>query len=103
MLRERQLIDDLNVKTRDRLSVLMAFVALFALAAAWRSPLWLGACAAALVLVVMLNGALFCFFERQRGIAFAIGSVSLYWMYLLVCGLGFGLGLVRHLAAGRRG
>lgn len=102
LLREGRLIDDLNVKRRDRLSVVMAVAALFALVAAWRSPLWLGACAAALVLVVILNGALFRFFQRRRGVAFAIGSVSLYWMYLLVCAFGFGLGLVRHLA-GRRG
>ena len=102
MFRERRLIDDLNVKNRDRLSVVLAFVALFALAAAWRSPLWLGACAAALALVVVLNGGFFGFLRRQRGVRFAIGAVSLYWMYLLVCGLGFGLGLVRYLA-GRRG
>ena len=36
MLREGRLIDDLNVKRRDRLSVVLALVALFALAAAWR-------------------------------------------------------------------
>ena len=82
--------------------MVLAFVALFALAAGWRSPLWLGACAAALALVVVLNGAFFRFLQRQRGVPFAIGAVSLYWMYLLVCGLGFGLGLARYLA-GRRG
>jgi GT2 family glycosyltransferase len=102
MLRDGGLIDDLNVKHRDRLSVVLAFVALVALAAGWRSPLWLGACAAALALVVVLNGAFFQFLRRQRGVPFAIGAVSLYWMYLLVCGLGFGVGLARHLA-GRRG
>jgi len=101
MFRERRLIDDLNVRNRDRLSVVLAFVALIALAAGWRSPLWLGACAAALALVVVLNGAFFRFLQRQRGVPFAIGAVPLYCMYLLVCGLGFGLALVRH-RAGRR-
>jgi len=102
MFRQRHLVDDLNVKHRDRLSVVIAFVALFAFAAGWRWPLWLGVCAAALALVVVLNGAFFRFLQRQRGVPFAIGAVSLYWMYLLVCGLGFGLGLARYLA-GRRG
>lgn len=101
LLRQGRLINDLNVTGRDRLSVALAFVALAALMAAWQSPLWLGAGVAGLVLVVMLNRALFRFFRRRRGIAFAIGCVSLYWTYLLVCGLGFGLALVRHLA-GRR-
>jgi glycosyltransferase involved in cell wall biosynthesis len=102
MFRDRRLLNDLNVKTRDRLSVVLAFVALLALAAGWHSPLWLGACLGALAVVVVLNGAFFRFLARQRGVAFAIGAVPLYWMYLLVCGLGFGLGLIRHLTA-RRG
>ncbi len=102
MFRERRLINDLNVKYRDRLSVVMAFVALWALAAGWRSPWSYGVGAAALALVVVLNRAFFRFLLRQRGGPFAMGSVPLYWMYLLVCGLGFGVALVRHLA-GRRG
>jgi GT2 family glycosyltransferase len=102
MLRERRLVDDLNVRHRDRLSVVLAVVALAALAAGWQSPLWLAVCAAALAIVVGLNGAFFRFLQRQRGVGFAIGAVPLYWAYLLVCGLGFGLALVRHLTGRRR-
>lgn len=103
MFRDGGLIDDLNVRHRDRLSVVLALVALLALTAAWRSPLWLGACVAALAVVVVLNAGFFRFLRRQRGVLFASGAVPLYWMYLLVCGLGFGLGLVHHLARRRRG
>jgi cellulose synthase/poly-beta-1,6-N-acetylglucosamine synthase-like glycosyltransferase len=99
MFRDRRLLNDLNVKTRDRLSVVLAFVALLALAAGWHSRLWLGVCVVALALVVVLNGAFFRFLRGQRGGAFALGAVPLYWLYLLVCGLGVGLGLVRHLTA----
>jgi GT2 family glycosyltransferase len=102
MLRERQLVNDLNVKTRDRISVLVALVLLLTLPAAWRWPPMLFVSVAAMVLLVSLNAVLFRFFQRQRGPLFAAGAVPLYWMYLLICGLGFALGLLRHLLGRKR-
>jgi glycosyltransferase involved in cell wall biosynthesis len=97
MLGEGGMVNDLNVKTRDRLSVLTAFMALAAFGVAWHWPALLGAGAVALVLLITLNATLFRFFRRQRGILFAAGVLPLYWVYLLICGLGFALGLQRHL------
>jgi cellulose synthase/poly-beta-1,6-N-acetylglucosamine synthase-like glycosyltransferase len=102
MLGEGQLVNDLNVKTRDRVSVVVACVALLALLGAWRWPMLLGAAAGAMVLIVALNALLFRFFLSRRGALFAAGAVPLYWIYLLICGLGFALGLGRHLARERR-
>jgi hypothetical protein len=96
MLRERQLVNDLNVKTRDRISVALAFVTLVALLGAWQWPELLGVGAAAVILLVALNASLFRFFVRRRGALFAVGAIPLYLVYLLVCGLGFALGLLRH-------
>lgn len=101
MLREKQVVNDLNVRTRDRLSVVTALVALVALLAAWSWRPALGFAALAAILMVALNAPLFRFFHRQRGALFAIGAVPLYWTFLLVCGLGFALGVLRHLFAGR--
>ena len=97
MLRERQIADDLNVRVRDRMSVVAAFVVLLGLAVAWSWPAAIGAAAGATVLMVGLNAPLFRFFRRQRGTAFAISAVPLYWVFLLVCGLGFAVGVVRFL------
>jgi glycosyltransferase involved in cell wall biosynthesis len=102
MLGDGRFVNDLNVKSRDRLSVVVAYVALLALLEAWRWPILLGAAAGAFVLVVTLNAPLFRFFLARRGALFAAGAVPLYWIYLLICGLGFALGLGRHLARGRR-
>lgn len=102
MLRDGRLVNDLNVRTRDRVSVALAFVALGAFAGTWRSPWWLAAGVAALVFVVAFNAAFFGFLVRQRGTFFAMRAVPLYWTYLLVCGLGFGIGLFRHLSGRRR-
>jgi len=97
MLREGKMVNDLNVKVRDRLSVVLAFVALISLAFAWLWPPLFVACAAAIVLMVAVNASLFRFFGRQRGWLFALAVLPLYWVYLLTCGLGFALGIVRHL------
>ncbi len=101
MLRDGRLVNDLNVKTRDRVSVALAFVPLLSLSASWWWPPLLAATAAAVLLLVFLNAGLLRFFLRRRGFLFALGCLPLYWAYLLICGLGFGLGLLRHLA-GRR-
>jgi glycosyltransferase involved in cell wall biosynthesis len=100
MLREGEMVNDLNVKTRDRVSVVLAFLPLIAFPAAWLWPPLVAVGGAALILLVGLNAGLFRFFWRRRGGVFAAGTVPLYWAYLLVCGLGFALGLGRH-ALGR--
>jgi hypothetical protein len=97
MLREGGLVNDLNVKTRDRASVAVAFAALGAAAAAPLEPRLLVLAAGAAPAIVALKGPLFRFFRRKRGLAFALGVVPVYWLYLLICGLGFGIGLFRHL------
>ena len=101
MLGEGQMVNDLNVKTRDRVSVVTAFVLLVTLPAAWIWPPWLAVGALATLLIVALNADLFRFYRRERGVLFAVGVLPLYWMYLLTCGLGFGLGLLRHLIGGK--
>jgi len=101
MLGEKKLVNDLNVRTRDRVSVALAFAPLVTLPAAALWPPLLGVGGLAMVLVVTLNAPLFRFFSRERGILFALGVVPLYWVFLLVCGLGFALGVTRHLFAGK--
>lgn len=97
MLRQGRMVNDLNVKSTDRLSVVAAFVLLASLLAAWRWPALLGIAALALVSMVTLNAGLFRFFRRRRGVLFALGTIPLYWVFLLIAGSGFALGLLRHL------
>lgn len=102
MLRQGRMVNDLNVKTRDRISVLSAFLLPAALAAAWVWPPLLAAGIAAALLLMALNAGFFRFLRRRRGPLFAAAAVPLFWAYLLICGLGFGLGLLLHVRAGRR-
>jgi glycosyltransferase involved in cell wall biosynthesis len=102
MLGAGHIVNDLNVKTRDRVSVALAFVALGALLFAGRWPILAGIAVLAVLLLVVVNAQLFRFLFKQRGALFAARAAPLYWLYLLVCGLGFALGVVRHLASERR-
>ena len=105
MLAQRRLVNDLNLKTRDRVSVLLAFLPPIAplaipLAGARAWPLLAASGAVVAALLVALNAGFFGLLWRRRGALFALGAVPAYWLYLLVCGLGFGLGLALHLLRG---
>jgi GT2 family glycosyltransferase len=102
MLGDGGLVNDLNVKVRDRLSVLAAGLVVLALAGAFVWMPLAGAAVAGLALVVTLNRRLFGFLLRRRGAGFAARSVPLYWTYLIICGLGFAIGTARHLVGRRR-
>jgi len=102
MLRDGRLVNDLNVSVRERASVLVAFVAVLALAGSPRWPRLLGAGGAALLLMVALNAGFFEFLGRRRGAVFAAAAIPLHVTYLLVCGFGFGVGVIRHLVGRRR-
>jgi GT2 family glycosyltransferase len=102
MLHEGRLLNDLNVRTNDRMSVVLAWSILPLLIA---GVMWLPVLAAAVVaglLLLILNRELYRFYLEHRGVAFALRSVVLHWVFLMTCGLGFALGTVRHAATARR-
>jgi len=102
MLHEGRLLNDLNVKTNDRMSVLLAWSMLPVIVA---GLVWPPAFAAAVVigaLLLIFNRELYRFYLEHRGIGFALRSVVLHWIYLMTCGLGFALGAVRHATTARR-
>ncbi len=101
MLRHGGLVNDLNVTSGARLSVVAAFLlpACLVVAVLWPPALVGGVLAAATLL--LLNADLYRFFARRRGVVFALGAVAWHWVYLLVCGLGFAIGAA-SAAAERR-
>jgi GT2 family glycosyltransferase len=97
MLREKRVANDLNVRTRDRASVFLAFAPTLTLLAGWRWPLLLGTTAVAGILIVALNAPFFSLLKRRRGLPFTAAALPVHWVFLLVCGAGLALGLLRHL------
>lgn len=97
ILRERNCINDLNTGVSGRASVIVTFVLVGALLLApWYHPMLAVAGAMALVLL-MLNAPLYRFFLRKRGLLFVLLVIPWHWFYFFYSGVGFSIGLVRHL------
>jgi hypothetical protein len=102
MLGNGRLVNDLNVTVQSRVSVALALASAVALplAAVW--PVLLLVALLCVAGWLALNAPLFRFFFERHGLRFAVATVPLYWLYLLICGAGFAIGLVRHLTRRER-
>jgi glycosyltransferase involved in cell wall biosynthesis len=102
ILRDRQFVNDLNLRTISRVSVLLSFTLAGALLGAlWWPASWAVAGTAA-VLLLVLNARLYAFFRRKRGLLFALESIPWHWIYYLYSGIGFAIGVCWYLG-GRLG
>lgn len=99
MLRQGELLNDLNVSTTGRLSVVLAYAVLACLIGAVVWPPLLAGAGLGAILLGSLNAGLYAWFGRLRGPFFALRAAVWHWVHLLVCGLGFALGALR-LATG---
>jgi glycosyltransferase involved in cell wall biosynthesis len=102
MLRNGRWINDLNVDTRNRVSVMLAFAAPVALLLTAWSGEFAAVAAGAVTGMLLLNLGFFRFLARERGLMFAARALPLHWLYLIVCGLGFGVGVARHFLSPQR-
>ena len=96
ILRRRWFINDLNLRVASRVSVVLAWCLVAAMAAApWRSEALLAVAALAAGLLA-LNAPLYRFFWAKRGLWFAVGAAAWHGLYYLYGGAAFGIGLARH-------
>ncbi len=94
ILRSRRMPNDLNLRWSQRLSVLMSFVAIGALARG--NPRTALVCTLALV---CLNLPFFWFLWLRRGMWFVLRAVPLHALFHFCSGLAFGLGAGAHLVS----
>jgi glycosyltransferase involved in cell wall biosynthesis len=97
ILQQRHFNNDLNIGWTSRISVLAAYGLIGALLAAWRWPILLALAGVFALALLLLNGPLYRFFARKRGLLFALRAVPWHGFYFLYSGLAFALALVRHL------
>jgi len=97
ILREGEMLNDLNLRTSHRLSVILVFGLAAALAAAlWKGIFILPGLVFASALL-WINRDLYRFFARKKGYWFATRAVLLHWLYYCYSGVAFGVGLIGHL------
>ncbi|MBD1868182.1 glycosyltransferase [Cyanobacteria bacterium FACHB-471] len=94
--RDRQFVNDLNLKTSSRVSLVLTYGLLIALAASFW---WLPALGLAGILslsLLLLNFSVYQFFQHKRGLWFAVRTVPWHWLYFLYSGLAFAIGTIRY-------
>jgi len=101
ILRDKQVINDLNLGGSSRASVILVFSLLGTLVLAGVSMLFSGWLAAALLALMALialtlltlNLHVYRFFRQKRGTLFAIGVIPWHWFYYFYGGLAFIIGI----------
>jgi len=89
ILERRTAPRDLNLTGEQRVSLALVGLAGPLLLLALYRYEFFALAAAALLAVLVLNGRLYRFFYRQRGLRFAVACVPLHFVYFLCSGLGF--------------
>ena len=90
------LINDLNTKTSNRVSVVLSLIMPLLGAAGFVTPwAWLVALAA-LFFFFLLNRGFFVFLKNKRGSLFAFVAMFWCWVHFVAGGVGFAYGLAEH-------
>jgi hypothetical protein len=97
ILSRGRLTNDLNLRTRERISVGTAMVMAGGILAAVMWPGVLFAALGAAGVLGLLNARFYAFCFRRRGFRFMCGSVLWHWLYFVYAGVGFVLGMFWHL------
>jgi len=95
VLRDRNFINDLNLRISSRLSVILIYVLLLTLIGGiWWN--WSFGVAGGLALMLFLiNIPLYRFFFQKRSFGFMLGTIPWHWLYYFYSGLAFAIGFSR--------
>lgn len=93
ILRDRHMINDLNLGISSRMSVMLIYGLIAALAGAWWWPGLLALGGVLLLSLFVANIPLYRFFERKRGVGFTLKAIAWHWVYYFYGGLAFAIGL----------
>jgi len=100
IISRRWFINDLNLRASSRISVVLIYGLMIVLfGGAW----WSGSFIVAGMLgvsLLILNRSLYFFFQKKKGLNFALKTIPWHWFYYFYCGLAFPIGIVRYLLHG---
>ncbi len=96
ILRDRQMINDLNLRLKSRISIVLIYTILLSfIASFWLTNCLILTCVLSLVLFI-LNAPVYQFFWTKRGLLFALQTVIWHWLYYFYSGLAFAIGVISH-------
>jgi glycosyltransferase involved in cell wall biosynthesis len=102
ILRERNLINDLNTSMSGRASVVLTCILIGLLFFSWSEPIALVGVGAVAGILFILNAPLYRFFVKKRGYVFAFQALLWHWLYFLYSGVAFVIGMVQFVASPKR-
>jgi GT2 family glycosyltransferase len=96
ILRDRQFVNDLNLKLSTRLCVILTFGLVSTLLAALWWPGFLAVAGIVSLCLLALNAPVYRFFLDKRGFWFTLGVIPWHWLYFLYSGLSFLVGTANY-------
>lgn len=96
MLRDRNFLDDLNLKISNRVSVVLVYLLLSALTLACWCKEGIALAVGLGISLFLIHMAFYRFFCRKRGLFFSILSIVWHWIYFFYSGLGFVIGTILY-------
>ncbi len=93
-----KIINDLNLQTSSRISIIAVYSLIFCLLGSILNSATIIPVILLAVLLLYLNWDVYRFFYDKRGMIFAIKVVPFHWLYYLYGGLSFGLGTVMYFS-----
>ena len=96
ILRDRQMVNDLNLQLTSRVSVVLTYALLLALMFAWWWSSLLAIAVVLLLVLMFINAPVYRFFLHKRGLLFTLQTIPWHLFYFLYGGLAFAIGLIRH-------
>lgn len=94
--RDRNFVNDLNLDTSSRLSVLSVYLMVgLMLVAPWYPTLAIPSIAFGLLLL-LLNASVYRFFWQKRSLGFALKVVPWHWLYYAYSGIAFVIGTLQY-------
>jgi GT2 family glycosyltransferase len=93
----KRMANDLNIDVASRLSVACALglVGSSVFASLW--PPMVFAAALFMVGLIALNGHVYAFLSRKRGVWFAVRAIPWHWLYYLYSGAAFAMATLEHV------
>lgn len=94
--RDRQFVNDLNLQTSSRLSIIAVYGLLLSLMISWGWASAIGLAIGLMICLLVLNAPVYQFFWQQRGGWFMLRVIPWHWLYYLYGGLAFAIGTLRY-------
>ena len=96
MLKQENVPNDLNLKIKDKLSVVFSFCSMIFLVVSFWKAFFIILALLSSFLLYFLNFPLYYFFYQKRGFYFSLKVLPWHWLFYFLSGVGYCIGTISH-------